>query len=254
MFTENDYQKLRRLMAQSPENEILIQKLLDSHRETLRTISHEIRNPFTLVYSTLQLMESRHPELSSYQHWDSLKSDVEYIKILLEDLSSLNNGDSLCCDEFHFRRFMENLALSFAASLGDGKVEFTSYIDPCLPCIYGDRIKLKQVFLNLLRNAYEAVLTKAEGGTIRLNAVRRGPSVCVEIRDSGCGIPRQRLEDIFTPFVTYKQGGTGLGLAIARRIVSAHHGRIQVRSAEGRGSSFAVTLPIQQNPQEEPRA
>ena len=75
MFTEKDYDKLQQLMAESPENRALIQKLLSSHQETISTISHEIRNPLTLVYSTLQLIEMQHPEVKEYKY--SLISSYE---------------------------------------------------------------------------------------------------------------------------------------------------------------------------------
>lgn len=242
MFTDTDYDKLRQIMAQNPENEALLQKLLASHKQTISTISHEIRNPLTLIYSTLQLLESQHPQLTSYAHWNALQEDVEYMKQLLEELSSFNNGDRLSFSDFSFKAFMEQLAVSFAASLIDSHIEFTSRIAPDLPMLCADRVKLKEVFLNLLRNACEAA---GDGGTIRLDAFCQDSMVIVTITDSGCGIRPEYMDDLFSPFVTHKEGGTGLGLAIAKRTVDAHKGQIHVESSVGAGTTFTVTLPVQ---------
>lgn len=242
MFTETDYDKLKQLMAENPENEALIQKLLRSHKETISTISHEIRNPLTLVYSTMQLIESQHPEVRTFKYWDSMREDMEYMKQLLEELSAFNNGSVISISQFNFRSFMEQLAVSFAAANAESGIEFTSYISPDLPDIRADRIKLKEVFLNLLRNASDAT---PQNGTIRLDATCDLGNITISIQDSGCGIEAEYLDDLFTPFVTHKQGGTGLGLAIVKRTVEAHHGTIQVESELHRGSRFTVTLPIQ---------
>lgn len=243
MFTSTDYDKLEQLMAESPENEALIKKLLASHKETISTISHEIRNPLTLVYSTLQLIESRHPEVNSFRYWDSLRTDIEYMKQLLEDLSSFNNGASLCVKPLDFHKFMEQLVLSFAISCADSDIEFTSYLDPTLPEISGDSVKLREVFLNLLRNAKEAIHGV---GRIRLEARYDNNIIHMTIQDSGCGIPEDYLSDIFTPFVTHKTGGTGLGLAIAKRTIESHNGNITVSSQIGTGTTFTITLPVSQ--------
>lgn len=241
MFTSTDYDKLEQLMAESPENRALIQKLLKSQEETIASVSHEIRNPLTLVYSTLQLIESNCPEVTSCRYWDSMRNDIEYMKQLLEELSSFNHGTSLFLSSFSFREFMERLVLSFASFCADTSIEFISRLSSNLPEIQADHIKLQEVFLNLLKNAFEAI----EGpGTIYLNAYFQAPYIRVDIQDSGCGISPASLENIFQPFVTYKSSGTGLGLAIVKRTVEAHHGTVSVQSSSEHGTVFTVLLPM----------
>lgn len=242
MFTDTDYDKLRQLMAQDPAVDTLINKLLASHQETISTISHEIRNPLTLVYSTLQLIETQHPEVTSFRHWESLHSDIEYMNHLLTELSSFNNSERISVKPINFYQFMKQLVLSFAASCTNTQIEFTSYLAPDLPTILADSLRLREVFLNLLKNAQEAV---GSTGTIRLDAIRSDSSVIITIKDNGCGIPEEYLDDIFTPFVTHKPSGTGLGLAIVKRTITAHGGAIQLSSQPDSGTTFTVTLPIQ---------
>ena len=92
MFTQTDYDKLQQIMAESPEKKELLTRLLSHHRMEISTISHEIRNPLTLVYSNLQFLENEFPELLPSKHWKNMHQDVEYMKQLLEELSDFNNG------------------------------------------------------------------------------------------------------------------------------------------------------------------
>ena len=90
MFTTTDYDNLRQIMAESPEKKELLTRLLASHKMEISTISHEIRNPLTLVYSMLQMIETAHPEVSTFKHWSDLHQNIEYMNQLLEELSSYN--------------------------------------------------------------------------------------------------------------------------------------------------------------------
>lgn len=249
MFSATDYDKLQQIMEESDEKKELLTRLLESHRMTVSTISHEIRNPLTLISSTLQLISAQHPETASFKYWDQLLSDVEMLKLLLEDLSSYNNGDKLNVKETGSNSFFQSLSLSFAASLAETNIEYRSYIAPDLPPINCDALKLRQVLLNLLRNAKDAVLScEHTHPEISMEVRMDHPEtnqIIVTVSDNGCGIPSEQLEHIFEPFVTYKSDGTGLGLAIVSRIISAHKGTISVSSTPGTLTSFTLTLPIE---------
>lgn len=240
-FTSNDYEQLQQLMNESPENRALIQKLLDSHQYTISKISHELRNPLTLISSTLQLIEAQHPEVASYKYWDSMRGDLEFMEQLLMELSTYNNSERLHIETFSSLEFLQKICLSFAASCSDTEIMFTSKLPDSLPPVSGDRVKLQEVILNLLKNAKDAV---GSHGTIRLFAETAENHLTIQISDNGCGIPSEHLETIFDAFVTYKSGGTGLGLSIAKRVVEAHGGNISVSSVTGQGTAFFVKLPI----------
>lgn len=249
MFTQPDYDKLAQIMEESPDKKDLLTRLLESHKMEIRTISHEIRNPLTLVYSTLQLIEARHPEVTGYEHWDSMRSDIEYMKLLLEELSSYHNSERLSLEYIHTDSFLKSMALSFAASLIDTDIEFTSRIAPGLPCIHADSVKLKQTLLNLLRNACDAAGSagrqhSGQRPAVTLQAREEKKRLMITITDNGCGIAPEKIDTIFEPFVTYKKNGTGLGLPIARRIAAAHCGSLTVSSEPGSLTIFTLTLPI----------
>lgn len=215
----------------------------DNSQFMLNKISHELRNPLTIIYSTLQLIESKHPEAKSFCHWPELIQDVEFMACLLEDLSHFSHADSLHLSSFSFRSFLEYISLSFAASVAETDMEYISKIDSSINQITGDKTKLQEVFLNLLKNAYDAAMPD---NTISLYAYAKKDSIVVNISDTGCGISEDVLPSIFEPFTTYKKDGTGLGLAIADHIIKAHHGQIKVSTVLGVGTTFEVTLPTQQ--------
>ena len=246
MFTTTDYDKLQQIMEESPQKKELLTRLLEAHRIQISTISHEIRNPLSLVYSSLQLIESGHPEVHQFRHWDEMRQDIEYMTQLLEELSSYNNGERLNLTDTGMSSFLRTLALSFATSLIDTRIEFISKIGPDLPILSIDTVKFRQLLLNLLANAKDALLASDHTVmTLTLSAEVKDHSLVITVEDTGCGISPEDMDSIFEPFVTHKQGGTGLGLAIARRVIRAHHGTIHAASESGKGSVFTITLPVQ---------
>lgn len=250
MFTQTDYDRLQQLMDEDPKIKDLLTRLLSRHRLEISTLSHEIRNPLTLVYSNLQFLEQEFPELASSRHWKNLQQDVEYMKQLLEELSDFNNADRLSCQQLDTNTFLRSVALSFATSILNTDIQLTSQIPPALPSIQADPLKLRQVLLNLLVNAKAAVTsplphTSARIPSISLKAHLEDTMLVIEVQDNGCGITTEQHDKIFEPFVTYKPDGTGLGLPLALRTVKAHHGTLTVSSVPGVSTIFTLSLPIQ---------
>lgn len=241
MLENIDIETLARVRANDPEASLIIDTLLDNHRRILSTVSHEIRNPLTLVYSKLQMMQTKHPEVHDFKFWDSTYEDVEFMKELLEELSSLNNGDSLRIEPIDTTSFLRSIALSFATSIEDRPIEFTSKIPDDLPLLLGDKTKLQQVLLNIMKNAKEALL---ESGNIYFIVSIETSNLIINIKDTGCGIDPQHVYSIFDMFKTYKQGGTGLGLALSKKIIEAHQGVITVNSILDTGTQFTIMLPL----------
>lgn len=207
----------------------------------LSKFSHELRNPLTAVYSTVQLIEMQHPEVKDFKYWSNLAHDLEYMNQLLTELSDFSKSEKLQVSTFSLRLLLEQISLSFAATIADSEVEYTSKISPSINQITGDKTKLQEVFLNLLKNAFEAA---SPDKTIYLEADADKDCITILVRDTGCGISEQQLPTIFEPFVTYKKTGSGLGLAICDNIVKAHGGSISVESTVNVGTTFCVSLPI----------
>ncbi len=230
-------------MEENRDARQIISQLLENHHTAVAMIAHEIRNPLTLVSSSLQIIEAQHPEVKEFHNWSQTMEDVRFMCDLLNELSSFNNSSTLHHSVFSIEKLLKNIAVSFAISLdaSDSDVAFSSRITPGMGDFTGDKIKLEEVLLNLLQNAREAV---GRTGSIFLSAERLDDNIVILCRDTGCGIPDDQIDSIFDIFVTYKENGTGLGLSSAKRIVEAHGGTISVSSVPGKGTTFTVTLPV----------
>lgn len=243
MLHNIDINKMNQLMENNKDAKQIISQILENYQTAVSAIAHEIRNPLTLISSSLQVMEIQHPEVKQYSHWKQTMEDVEFMCDLLNELSSFNNGNSLHHSVFSIEKLLKNIAVSFAISLDseDSSIEFSSSIPSHLGDFTGDKVKLEEVLLNLLKNAKEAI---DEKGSITLSAKRKKDTLIIQCKDNGCGIADDKIDNIFTPFMTSKENGTGLGLSLSKRIIEAHHGTISVESIFGKGTTFIIKLPI----------
>lgn len=252
MFSATDYLKLQEIMDESPEKRDLLTRLLSEHQITISSISHEIRNPLTLVSSTIQLIENEHPEVHHFRYWSEMHQDIEYMTHLLNELSTYNNSQRLNISDIDTNSFFRTLTLSFATTIVDTKIQLISHISSDLPHIYGDAVKLKEAILNLLGNARDAVSQKSLNEdtyipTIRLSISYDAGFLHITIKDNGCGISKENLPHIFEPFITHKSNGTGLGLAIVSNVIRSHQGTILVESLLDVHTTFTISLPVQKN-------
>lgn len=216
------------------------------------TIAHEIRNPLTSVKLNIQKLAelSTLDELEG-EHLAIAQAGIEQIEKFIKDLLSYTRASSLQRDYFSLAEVLDESLKLLQPSLKEKQVRVEKHYQEGLPPAYVDADRLRQVFLNVLRNAYEAV---DQGGRIeislRMNREEDRPCFEVRISDDGCGIPAKDRENIFEPFFTTKSSGAGLGLANARRILDQHGGTIRVVDKEERGSCFLITLPCPESRQE----
>jgi len=249
MLSNIDLNKMNQLTTENETAGQIISQLLENHQTIVSMISHEIRNPLTLVSSALQIIEIQHPEVIDFHGWSQAVEDIEFMCTLLNELSDFNNGNTLHHSVFSIEKLLKNIAVSFAMSLDaiNSNIEFTSKISVGPDNYTGDKIKLEEVILNLLQNAKDAVSETEnlnEKGRISLCAQRISDSVVITCTDNGCGIPDDIIDTIFDPFVTHKVNGTGLGLSLSKKITEAHGGALNVTSSDETGTVFTMTLPI----------
>ena len=182
---------------------------------------------------------------------------------MLDDLGQLTRGGALQRRGTNLHRVLDDLLELHAREAENPGVEVLREYDPSIPEISADPDRLTQIFLNLIRNAIQAmegkgqllVRTRVES-EFRIAATDRprNPSLSVDIEDSGPGIDPEDLPHIFTPFFTRRPEGTGLGLAVAQHWVVRHDGQIRVDSLPGRGTRIRVSLPLlQMSESSEPR-
>lgn len=201
-------------------------------------IAHEIRNPLTSLKGFLQLMSSGRQTNKNY--YDIMKSELNRIESIVSELLMLSKPQIYELSRKDIRHIIRDTVtlLEAQALLHSIEMETRAGDDPLW--VLGVENQLKQVFINVIKNAIESML---EGGKIIIGCMREGDSVIVRIEDYGPGIPEDQLSKIGQPFYTTKEKGTGLGLMVSYKIVDNHQGRIQVRSSLGIGTTFDIVLP-----------
>ncbi|MEW5898932.1 MAG: ATP-binding protein, partial [Bacillota bacterium] len=214
-------------------------------------IAHELRNPVSIIQAVSEVLASRlknSPELKGYAEYvTKIQEQIERHNRLVGELLDFGRPDPGLITPLNLNELVSALLEECALLFQQKRIalEFAPSPEPLL--IHGNQEKLKQVLINLLLNAVQA-MPKGGSLTVRTEAVNHTARVL--IRDTGVGIPKEDLPQIFTPFYTKKAGGSGLGLAISQRIVQIHGGSISVESEPGAGTTFILSFPRSQ-PEEE---
>ncbi len=207
----------------------------------LSKMFHEIKNPLTLINSSLQLIESEHPEVHDFRFWDQTMEDIGNLRKLIDELSSFQKGAVLNKTKINLFDFTEDLLESTAGFLLETGTPLTLECDILDLDFYADEVKLRQAVVNLLKNAAES---SPSGSPLTLRVTADPQTLCLEVSDHGCGISPENLAKIFEPFHTTKSYGTGLGLPIVKRIIDSHGGRLSIDSKEGAGTTVQILLPL----------
>jgi two-component system nitrogen regulation sensor histidine kinase GlnL len=217
-------------------------------------LAHEIRNPLGGIKGAAQLLRrSADSNRSVREFTDIMIREVDRVDLLIEQLLDLSRPAQLTLAAVNIHEILEDVLLLEGQTVNDREIHIRKRFDPSLPPIRGDRAQLTQVFLNLVKNAFQAM--KRSGAltiTTRLETdyhIRgqdTGPNrfIWVDLADEGGGIREEDLPHIFSPFFTTKINGTGLGLATCYRIIKEHGGTIRVETTEGKGSTFKVSLVV----------
>jgi two-component system NtrC family sensor kinase len=214
------------------------------------TVAHEINNPLTGVYTYIRLMERKidhgqygAEEIAKYKGYlDTMRREVERTTAIVQNLLDFTRPKDPVRKPMNLVKVMEESLALISNKLSLTNIEVVKLLNP-LPEIQADPAHMKQVFLNLLINACEAM---EEGGTLTIRSDHHpdANTVTMSVRDTGSGIEEKDLARIFDPFFSTKKKGTGLGLSVVNGIVTRHDGKVEIDSAPGKGTDFRVTLPV----------
>ena len=194
MLTNIDLEKMNHLMETNKDAKEIITQLLKNHDAAVATIAHEIRNPMTVLYSSMQLMSSLYAETAKGSCvWEECMDGARHMCDLLDDLTELNNGNQLNRASFPLGHVLRNSAVLFAMSLNfeKSKIEMTSSIDKNIKSFNGDRTKLEEVFLNILTNAKDALADCKYAPRLQFRAKKLDDKILIQCQDNGCGIPTE---------------------------------------------------------------
>ena len=214
-------------------------------------MAHEIKNPLLGIRGAAQLLREELPNEGAREYTEVIIREADRLNTLMEDMLDFARPHALNCAPVNLHEVLDTVIALERQSCETHGVHIRQQYDPSLPDLWADRNRLTQVFLNLVRNAWEAMphggtlilTTKSAGEPVRVGP-GGGPMLLVELADNGCGIPPEVQQNLFTPFFTTKARGSGLGLAISHKIIEEHSGRFSIKSVVGQGTTVRVYLPV----------
>ncbi|KAA0544926.1 PAS domain-containing protein [Bacillus sp. BGMRC 2118] len=202
-------------------------------------IAHEIRNPITAIKGFLQLLYGEN--IGNQAYYEIINSEIERIEVILKELMVLAKPTKQSFVKANFRQILDQVLILMEPQAILNNIKIIKGYSFTNLWIMGDESQLKQVFINFIKNAVEAM---PNGGEIRVNGtIVEDNLVCIDIVDHGCGIPVESLHRIGEPFFTTKENGTGLGMLVSHHIIEEHKGDITIKSNEN-GTSITVQLPL----------
>lgn len=216
------------------------------------SLAHEIKNPLSGIRGAAQLLSKKVKEESLREYMEVIMKEADRLNGILNGMLDFARPARLNKKDVNIHKVLDSVLLILEEGLLPAT--FIKEYDPSLPPVSADENQLTQVFMNLIKNAKEAI-PKAGG---RVHVITRmitefhlveegsagGKMVAIEVKDNGCGIKPEDLEKVFTPFFTTKHKGSGLGMPISLKIIKEHGGHLKVDSAPGRGTAVSVYLPL----------
>ncbi|MBM7662672.1 PAS domain S-box-containing protein [Bacillus mesophilus] len=201
-------------------------------------IAHEIRNPLTAIKGFLQMIDAGYQKDAYIK---IMSSELERIELIVSELLLLAKPQDVMHAPFEIASILDEVIsiLNTQALLTNVEIAFTKRTEGLF--IKGDSNQIKQVFINLIKNAIEAL---ASGGQIEIDLLEEGSNVVIYVKDNGEGIPEDKIAELGQPFYSTKEEGTGLGLMVSFNIIQNHHGSINVKSAPTKGTTFEIKIPM----------
>jgi len=244
-----DTSLLKELQENSQQTEYL---------STLSTLTagmaHEIRNPLSGIRGSAQLLLKDLKNDGQREYMEIVIEEVDRINRLVKKMMDLTRPALNDFKPTNIHQVLEEILILEKGTLEMKEGAFVQVYDPSIPTIKANKDELKQVFLNLVKNAVEA---SPKGGRVRISTQYNTDytfrkkqdtlsphNIVVKITDSGLGMTKTTMKKLFTPFFTTKKRGTGLGMAVSLKIVENHHGKIKVTSEENIGTVIQVFLPV----------
>ena len=220
--------------------------------EFISSVSHELRTPLTAIKGWAETIYTENDPETIHKGMNVIISETERLSQMVEELLDFSRMQS-----GHFT--LQKATMDVLAELGDAVLIYMdkaakdniriSYDEPeMLPFLYGDKNRIRQVFINIIDNA---IKYSDPGGQVHIEATERQGNVVVSVSDTGCGIKASDLPKIKEKFYkpNHTRRGSGIGLAVADEIITAHGGKLDITSEEGLGTTVTITLPPGKKPE-----
>ncbi|MDV2495056.1 MAG: GAF domain-containing protein [bacterium] len=213
--------------------------------EVTAGLAHEIRNPLATIGGFARRLHRKLEDDFPYKNYASIViREVDRLEALLGDVLAYSKQVPPSLESCRIDTLVRDMIDIYREDFQDKKIVLEVQLSADPPTIEADSQQLKQVFINLFANAMQAM---PNGGTLTVQTEPwpkdDGEGVVITVSDTGGGVPREVVENIFNPFFTTKEEGTGLGLALSKRVIEGHGGTIEVVNREGEGVTFILRLP-----------
>jgi len=244
-FSQQMEEKIQKTTAdlRKTEAQLIRSEKLAALGQLAAGIAHEIRNPLTSINILIHSLTKNFPSEDSHREdLNVIEEEIDRINQILDRFLRFAKPAPPLLERTEVASIFEETLQLIRPRMEKQRVHVQKELQD-LPMILMDREQIKQVALNLLLNAVQAM---PKGGTLMLRGQnsKDGQWITISIQDSGVGVPNEDMNKLFDPFFSTKEGGIGLGLSIAHRIIDQHHGKIEVESDPGKGTLFTIWLPI----------
>ncbi|MDI6775712.1 MAG: PAS domain S-box protein [Syntrophales bacterium] len=233
---ERELQKTQQALLQS-------EKLAAMGRLTSQ-VAHELNNPIYGIMNTLELLKTEIPPQSKRRRILELSlSETQRLSEMLRNMLSFSKPEEEKRTPIRINELIEEILSVMEKQMRESNIKVETYLDSKIPEVMASTNQMRQVMLNIIKNAMEAM---PKGGTLTVRTAREKKNVLIHIQDTGIGIPEEIRDKIFEAFFTTKQKvkGVGLGLSVCYGIIKGHGGEIRVDGEEGKGTTFTIGLPI----------
>jgi PAS domain S-box-containing protein len=235
------------IIRDTTEKHTLQDRVLQAERlaaigQLVAEITHEIKNPLMMIGGFVRQLIRAPDEKKNIKKLSIIEDEVKRLEALLSDLRELYVPQVVSDEPVNINELLKQSVALIRPDCEKARIRVSFSVDERMRPVGGDRAKLEQVFLNLMKNAIDAM---GKGGRLSVKTRVKGNLVEISVADNGCGISSENQEKVFSPFFTTKKHGTGLGLCISKRIIEAHEGGgLSVESQESKGTTFRITLPF----------
>ena len=243
------FKDLRERLKMERELREIQQALLQSEKlaamgRLTSQIAHELNNPIYGIMNTLELLKTEIPPENKRRRILELSlSEIQRLSEMLRNMLSFSKPEEEKRRPVKIDELIEGILLVMEKQMKESNIQVEASFDSDIPEVMASTNQMRQVMLNILKNAKEAM---PKGGTLTVRTAREGNKILITTQDTGIGIPEEIRDKIFEAFFTTKQKvkGVGLGLSVCYGIIKDHGGEIKVESEEGKGTTFTISLPI----------
>ncbi|WP_071395044.1 sensor histidine kinase [Bacillus tuaregi] len=243
MIRTNEFQS-ESLTIENNKTEFNHEHVADVKKQAAELV-HEIRNPLTTIKGFLELLKPSFSELGKGEYAELALDELDRVNDLINQFLNEMKPSHVKKEYMALNQNLLHLIKLFESESKDKNIKLLTHFSEKEIHVYMDKNKLKQVLINLIKNAIEAI-EEADNpaGSIDIQTEADEQHAFIHIVDNGCGMSSETINQLFRPFYTTKSMGTGIGLSVCKNIINHYHGNISIKTNQNTGSRITISLPL----------